>query len=333
MYKCLECGQEYDIKPDFCDCGNDTFEEIVSDEKKEIPKNVSANKSDKAPIEPSYKKNLPSIIFFSVCIILSFIILFFIGNPKDEPQITENKKETAKDIPDIDKLWDNTKAKRQVVREPKIEPQVVKQEPKAEPKVATVELKKEPAKINKPTVVQKQPVQKQVAQKQPAQVSKPVQKPIQQAKTQQTKPQVQQPIKQKPKTISEQTQIHSQPKQQTQTTAQNVQVSKPVQQTQIINPEELKQYKKALRNKIASNIDFLSIAGDGKCSLSFKVSPNGVLTNKNFVSQSQNTSLNDAVYQAMLQVTSFKAPPSAYKNESLKLTVRISGGNFEVSLE
>ena len=28
MFKCTECGTEYEIKPDYCDCGNDTFEEI-----------------------------------------------------------------------------------------------------------------------------------------------------------------------------------------------------------------------------------------------------------------------------------------------------------------
>ena len=29
MFRCKECGSEFDIKPDYCDCGNDTFEEIV----------------------------------------------------------------------------------------------------------------------------------------------------------------------------------------------------------------------------------------------------------------------------------------------------------------
>ena len=32
MYKCKECGTEYEIKPDYCDCGNDTFEEILSEQ-------------------------------------------------------------------------------------------------------------------------------------------------------------------------------------------------------------------------------------------------------------------------------------------------------------
>ena len=30
MYKCSECEKEYDIKPAYCDCGNDVFIEIAS---------------------------------------------------------------------------------------------------------------------------------------------------------------------------------------------------------------------------------------------------------------------------------------------------------------
>lgn len=28
MYKCSECGAEYETKPKYCDCGNDIFYEI-----------------------------------------------------------------------------------------------------------------------------------------------------------------------------------------------------------------------------------------------------------------------------------------------------------------
>ena len=28
MFKCKECGAEYEVKPDYCDCGNDEFEQI-----------------------------------------------------------------------------------------------------------------------------------------------------------------------------------------------------------------------------------------------------------------------------------------------------------------
>ena len=28
MFRCKECQAEYETKPDYCDCGNDTFDEI-----------------------------------------------------------------------------------------------------------------------------------------------------------------------------------------------------------------------------------------------------------------------------------------------------------------
>ena len=33
MYKCTDCGQEFDTKPEYCDCGNNIFEEIIAEKK------------------------------------------------------------------------------------------------------------------------------------------------------------------------------------------------------------------------------------------------------------------------------------------------------------
>ena len=30
MFKCLDCDKVYKEKPDYCDCGNNTFEEIIT---------------------------------------------------------------------------------------------------------------------------------------------------------------------------------------------------------------------------------------------------------------------------------------------------------------
>ena len=98
------------------------------------------------------------------------------------------------------------------------------------------------------------------------------------------------------------------------------------------SPQELKNYKIALRNKIASKIDFLSVVGDGNCTVVFKISSNGALTERKFQKQSDNDSLNDAVYKAVLSVPSYNPPPKGYNNELLRLGVKIVGENFEVSL-
>ena len=318
MYKCSECGFEYKVKPDYCDCGNDSFEEIIT----EAECNNESKEIKSVLQESLLKRNLPSILFLICCIILSFVILFFIGNPKDVPMEQKNIKEEKNiNIPDIDKIWNDEKPKY-------IPPKKVEQpqEEAIQPKITKVELKKEPIVISKPkleikskpVVIQKtQPIVKQQPKVQTT------------SKPRQTKPEL------KKQNAVQNTQVQpTQQKIQPQVVQQQVQPSN-IQTTpkKTINPEELKQYKKALRNKIASNIDFLNIAGDGSCILSFNISSSGALLNRKFISQSQNTSLNDAVYSAMLKVSSFKAPPSGYKNETMKLTVKISGGNFSVSLE
>ena len=95
---------------------------------------------------------------------------------------------------------------------------------------------------------------------------------------------------------------------------------------------ELLNYKIALRNKIASNINFAAVVGDGSCAIAFKISQSGKLTNRAFSKQSTNDSLNDAVYNAVMQTPAYNPPPSGYKNETLKLSVTMYGGNFEVDL-
>ena len=96
--------------------------------------------------------------------------------------------------------------------------------------------------------------------------------------------------------------------------------------------KEYQNYKIGLRNKIASNINFVNVVGDGSCIISFKIDSSGNLVNRAFSQQSINDSLNDAVYSAMMNTPSYKTPPAAYKNQTLKLSVKMSGGNFEVNL-
>lgn len=48
MYRCKECGAEFEEKPDYCDCGNDEFDEVGIEEKLEQQplKKIDNNKSD-----------------------------------------------------------------------------------------------------------------------------------------------------------------------------------------------------------------------------------------------------------------------------------------------
>lgn len=120
MYKCSECGNEYNIKPKYCDCGNDIFietEDNIDFEPQEIDdieeESLLPKRNNQSRI---YKRKTFSpfaIIVFAGCIILSLLILFVIANPAKDVQneksaiVTEEKTE----IPSVDKYWDNTPVK------------------------------------------------------------------------------------------------------------------------------------------------------------------------------------------------------------------------------
>ena len=95
----------------------------------------------------------------------------------------------------------------------------------------------------------------------------------------------------------------------------------------------LASYKINLRNTIGQKIDFTRVIGDGDCAVTFKVDSTGRLTNRAFAKQSTNITLNNAVYNAVMAVPSYSAPPAAYKNETLTLHIRFQNGNFAITLE
>ena len=45
MYKCSDCGAEYKVKPDYCDCGNNSFIEIKEERKEFKFKSVNVDAS------------------------------------------------------------------------------------------------------------------------------------------------------------------------------------------------------------------------------------------------------------------------------------------------
>lgn len=306
MFRCKECQSEYKIKPDYCDCGNDTFDEIVEQmPQAEIPK--SQPKPVLAPDEkPKHKEKKKSQvdaiswIMFSLCMLLSFIVIFFVGNPKDEP-VKEQKQEVKTDTSYIPRstnaFWDNT------VKKVKPEPQ-----------------KETPQKIIEqiiPKVVQPKPAP--VVKKT---TPKPVAQPAKQTSVQ------------LPKSITDITNKSQTTQPKTQTTVKPVQAAttQPKAEPKKLNQHEYANYKINLRNTIASKINFAGVIGDGDCVVSFSISNNGTLINRKFEKQSTNNTLNDAVYHAIMQTPGFKNPPEGYNGQTMRFTVKMYSGNFEVTL-
>lgn len=286
MFKCKECGCEYKDKPEFCDCGNDEFEEI-DEVLQEVPQKVQQKVSSVKPTLLKQTIEPYAIAVFIFCVVLSFVVLFFIGNPKDQPSRESKQEVINTQIPSIDKLWNSSTMGVEKYNQPEKIIPVQPQPKKVEKNLPKTILKKESTKNTSITKVEN---------KLPKKEEKKVSTPIT------TQPKVVTPQK------------------------------SPISKNTVTNVQELNNYKIQLRNRIASRIDFTQVIGDGSCAISFTISSEGALANRKFLKQSDNDTLNDVVFNAMLATPSFSKPPVGYKGETLKLGVKIYSGQFEVSL-
>lgn len=339
MYKCKECGTEYETKPDYCDCGNDTFDEILPEPpapKNDVTNVTKLNKAEKLKeektetkpekvevktervevrterIEVAEPRNTVqydysrlkqffdpiSTSIFGVCVLLAILIVLFAGNSlikEDSEKTTETPQQTQNlNIPDIDKLWNSTPPK--ATEQPKQVEEPVQQE-EVEPS--------KPVDLFK--AVTKQESQKQASKQTTKQTAKPQNKSVSQNKPSTSQKQVSKP--------------------QTSTVAK----TQPAQNTAVLK-QELLNYKLSLRNRMASRMAFERVVGDGESVVAFKIDASGRLTNRSFAKQSDNDSLNDVVYNAVMQTPTFNPPPKGYKGETLHLKVRMYSNNYEVYL-
>lgn len=116
MFRCTDCNAEYKIKPDYCDCGNNMFNEI--------PEQMPAHSYTAIPAG-----QIISIIIFVFCLILA-VIPWTIPAQKSKPVSSPAKLEKQEaNIPDIDKIWNDKTAKalppitaQQTAAEPKKSP-------------------------------------------------------------------------------------------------------------------------------------------------------------------------------------------------------------------
>ena len=269
MFRCKECGCEFDIKPEYCDCGNNTFDEIISVQNSKNPD----------------IRQIISVVFFVLCLILA--IIPWTIKPKAKTEQPEPKVEsgvqTELTIPDIEKLW-------------------VDSRPKLSGDTSAQVVKKE---VQKPLKSVVQPIAKPVQKTPP--------KPVKSVTSSGTKNTNQKVTAQKPPEVVEK--VSQQVMSQTQSAKPQKAAVKtaPVDMTPLIN------YKNDLRIALLSKLNVPNIQGVGDCAVSFSVNSDGKLLNRSFVYKSSNKSVNDEVYYMLMRLPYFKKPPSIYKGEILKL--------------
>ena len=325
MYICKDCGAKFAQKVEYCDCGNNTFDFV--EDKPTLAKTIKKEK--KQPLTYEQKGEILSRLFLIFCVILSIIIWAIpvkVDNAKQN-ETTEIKVQNIKNIPPIENFWDDTpvyskneteEAKtitENIISEPTIpdyakpkpieqKKTIQKQNPKTEQKQVKQTQQKNQTTVNK-TSEAKQKVQSKIQKTEQKQAAKP-------KNNNDPSPKLYEP---------------SIPK-----TTQNKPKTEFPKSTYNPNSPEMLQYKGSLRAAMFSKFAVGSIQGSGSCSVKFSIDSTGKLINRAFVKQSDNKSLNDAVYYMLMSVPRFATPPAGYNGETIRMYFSINNGSYEISI-
>ena len=140
MFRCTECNTEYEVKPDFCECGNDEFVEVDGSPapqtevyQEAAPSSIFEQNSLQPQVEyreeveeeqfnfdPSFvKKKKITITLVGASVLISLALFFLVGNnttvkvddsARKQAALEARKAQLAKTIPDVDSFWDDTPA-------------------------------------------------------------------------------------------------------------------------------------------------------------------------------------------------------------------------------
>lgn len=311
IYKCNNCGRTYNLKQEFCECGNNVFYEVVenfdyskvktdfnSENEVDFLYANSHNNSEKNyqneqdySLNEDLKKQRTSefvAIAVFVIVLLSAISVIFLNAYK---LINKGKDITAtveieNYIPsDVNEFW---------------------QENKSATKEATPQKTTRKQNDNTNSVKQMSRTKsdkKSIQKKSPdIQTQKNLSQKTNNSKLQNTN------------SVNNQNNEQSENLTNKKTTSNNV--------------EEYLKYKNNLRNKLFANFPILTVQGQGSAKVAFAISSDGKLTNRKFVSQSGNKSLDDAMYHMLMRVPVYNAPPTGFENQEIIMQMDFNNGHY-----
>ncbi|MCD7879043.1 MAG: TonB C-terminal domain-containing protein [Candidatus Gastranaerophilales bacterium] len=111
MYRCTECKKEYSVCPDYCDCGNNSFEEIIesSFDKPVINSTKTSSKEEFKRIREQKLDRQKAFITIGISLLISILIIILPPHKVKKMEkvqqraVVENMK-----IPDVNTFWDDT---------------------------------------------------------------------------------------------------------------------------------------------------------------------------------------------------------------------------------
>lgn len=342
-YKCKNCGRTYSVKTEYCDCGNNIFVEIIENgdiqpvyEQKQTASVVqdkhlqelfedSENSEIYEDLEENQNKssNLAkflAVFFFLVAIIVFLIILINTFNKPVEEQKKEEKKVEI-EVPSINDIWDDTLPK---IEEEKEDITIyVKKKEKQKKDEITHQKNEDKKEIQSSIKPQNKSVKQDLSVKSNLQSNKNKEKSEQDINKQEEELQKK---KQQDELKKQQEEIKKKQAEELQRKKQEEEKIKKEKQI-----KELNAYKNDIRNSLFAHFPILTVTGIGSVQIGFSIASDGRLENRRFVVQSDNKSLNDAMYHMLMRTPSVKVPPIGYNGEEIILKMDFDNGRYSFS--
>lgn len=335
IYKCKNCGQNYYEKPDFCECGNNVFVLIKSFDN--TNSDISQKyKDDFSTLYPNnefveqedilYDKNNSKIlivfscVIFVISLILSSVFLYkgIVYKPVLNEKNIVSKNINNKNIPYVDTYWDNSiiSSNKQsanirsnkianieniIFETPKTKPEIVMNKIDATSKSSTENKNTNSVKKSQKTVTDLNQKVTQVNEK-------PLKNNVEKVVTTNKNIQNNKSSNDIPEKVS------------------SADIKKQEQEI-----ADLLQYKADLRLRLFQHFPILNVFGYGVAVIGFNISSEGKLNNRRFIQQSENKSLNDALYHMLMSVPIYSPPPKYYKGEDIVLKMDFNNGYYSFS--
>lgn len=325
IYKCNNCGRNYNLKPDFCECGNNEFVEVVenfdystvktdfnsgkdvdflyaqndSNSDEQESQDVNAYEND---LKKQRTSEIVAIVVFVVVLITALIMIFSnVSALLKKSQEKTASVEIESYIPsDVNEYWTESKSVNTST-------QSARQSNNTNSVNVNNSKFLDVSKVSKVSKTEKTSGMKQN--------SKPISQPNKNINSSNTVK-----ITQKKSPENQKTQIVAK-----NTNSVSKSLNKP---DSTISVEEYLRYKNSLRNRLFANFPILTVQGQGSAKVAFSVAADGKLTNRRFVSQSGNKSLDDAMYHMLMRVPVYSPPPSGFEGREIVMSMDFNNGHY-----
>lgn len=344
IYKCKNCGLEYKEYTEYCDCGNNKFvfisevdnvdssNDLFSFDNVDLSnqnENISEENFDKQGLEHSTNisnsisflenRNFQNLLIFLIIVFtisISSFVLYKAITVKSS--VKPEKKQVAAvsvEIPSIDEYWDNSVEQVSTSEKNITNTENNNNFAKNTNSIKYTNNEKQNAKMVQTTAKNTNSVLTQIANQNNSDLSV---------------------TKKQPPKRQDSSSAKSKQNQKQNKVVNNSKTNLPKQETVSNNTNsavEIDKFKVAVRQSLFLKFPVLQVQGQGSAIIAFSVAPNGKLLNRRFVQQSENQSLDDAVYHMLMQTPFVLSPPNSYSGQEYKIRIDVNNGQYEFSYQ